>query len=126
MPHVEIHLSEKILAEIVDLGLLRYPMEACGVLLPPPTHYSQVIELPNRSKNGHDSYEIWPADVRVAIENWAKSVDEDQRNRIAIWHTHPQGNVGPSRGDLHNRIEGATYLVVALDITTGLGTPSWF
>lgn len=127
--HVQIHLDERILAEIVRLGELRSPTEACGVLLPTPwtsisAIESQVIELPNRSSSGHDGFIIWPSDIRLQIEYWADRATPEQKNALAIWHTHPQGNPGPSRGDLNDRLPGVTYLVVAL--TPNGGIPSWF
>jgi proteasome lid subunit RPN8/RPN11 len=121
-----IHLSEQILSEITRLGLSRYPVEACGVLLPAPFRGSSVIELPNRSLQPQDEYIIWPDDIEVAIGDWAHSVDELARNSVAVWHTHPRGNIGPSRGDMRKRLTGVAYLVVSLDIDGRTATPTWF
>lgn len=119
-----LHLSEALLAEIEEIGRRRLPSEACGLLLPEPLHRSQVVELPNRSLTPHDSYTIWPDDIEVAIGAWAHSVGEAARNAVAIWHTHPRGNVGPSRGDMRQRLDGVPYLVVAL--TGDQAIPTWF
>lgn len=121
----KIHLSEKLLEKINRIGQDRLPNEACGLLLPSDWHGEQVIELPNRSLRPHDEYIIWPDDVEVAIGEWAHQVDHDARNAVAVWHTHPAGNIGPSPGDLAKRIEGAAYLVVAYQ-GDGSWIPTWF
>jgi proteasome lid subunit RPN8/RPN11 len=35
-----------------------------------------------------------------------------------IWHTHPSGNVGPSRGDLLHKLGDLSYLVVSINPET--------
>lgn len=119
-----LHLTEALLAELEEIGRRRAPTEACGLLLPVPRGHSYVVELPNRSLRPQDEYRIWPDDIEVAIGEWAHSVSEAARNAVAIWHTHPQGNIGPSRGDMSKRLEGVPYLVLALmDDQT---VPTWF
>lgn len=120
----QIFLSEKILAEIEQIGRQRLPIEACGVLLPSDWRNSQVVELPNRSLTPHNEYVIWPDDLEVAIGEWAHKVDHQARDAVAVWHTHPSGNVGPSRLDMQKRIEGAAYLVVAIQDDAAI--PTWF
>lgn len=101
---------EVIVPKILELGFFRKPMEACGVVIPemsaPPDQW--VHELTNRSPDPRMSYQIDPATVAQLLSN--KEVWGD----VLIWHTHPSGMVGPSRGDMHERIEGLHYLVVSL------------
>jgi proteasome lid subunit RPN8/RPN11 len=73
-----------------------------------------VIELPNRSMRPRDSYELHGSDIVLALEHWFESVDQATRDGICIWHTHPSGNVGPSRGDLDHKLGDLSYLVVSL------------
>lgn len=123
LPRVPMHISDRILSELVDFGRERYPTEACGMLLPEPWKGSQVIELPNRSLEGHDSYTIWPDDVELALGEWAHSVDQFAREAVGVWHTHPSGLIGPSRRDMRTRLAGVAYLVVSLGEKP---TPVWF
>lgn len=107
------------------IGLDRAPNEACGILLPPPGdiykfrgHSRRVIELPNRSHNPRDSYEIWGSDIVQELIEWLEAVDDVAKNAMAIWHTHPSGNVGPSRGDLDYKLGDLSYLVVSINPET--------
>lgn len=64
------------------------------------------------------------SDILLELEGLAQELSGNELHRIAFWHTHPQGNVGPSAGDMRDRIEGASYLVVALQETEAI--PCWF
>lgn len=104
--------DETVLALIDSIGRSRMPREACGLLLPVPDRLDRrVIELPNRSV-GRGEYEIWSEDAALELRHY-DDVDEEL-GRIAIWHTHPSGLVGPSRGDHLYRHPDVPYLVVTL------------
>jgi proteasome lid subunit RPN8/RPN11 len=114
-------LSPRLIREIVRIGRDRAPNESCGVLLPPPgdiyrfrAHDRQVIELPNRSQSPRDSYEIHGGDLLLELTDWLESVNQEARDSMVIWHTHPSGSIGPSRGDLAHKLQGLTNLVVSL------------
>lgn len=99
-----------VVPRIMEIGQLRKPMEACGVVVPDLSEAPRdwVKELTNRSPSPHNAYDIDPAtitDLLAAPEIWGN---------VLIWHTHPSGHVGPSRGDMHARIDGLKYLVVTL------------
>lgn len=118
-------LTPHLTADIVRIGLDRAPNEACGILLPPPgdifrfrSHNRQVIELPNRSLSPRDSYEILGTDIVQELINWLENVDQADHDNMVIWHTHPSGSVGPSKGDLDHKIGDFTYLVVSIDPST--------
>lgn len=118
-------LSPRLTREIVRIGLDRAPNEACGILLPPPgdifrfrSHNRQVIELPNRSLSPRDSYEIRGTDIVQELEEWFDKVEPSDDPGLVIWHTHPSGSIGPSRGDLDNKLGTFTYLVVSIDPST--------
>lgn len=122
-----IHLTPTLLAEIDRIGKERAPSEACGVLLMRPRYHtpeSQVVELPNRSMRAHDTYEIYTGDMRIELGSWIHDTSEEEISHMAIWHTHPQGNIGPSGRDMKTRNKELNYLVVALTDTGPI--PTWF
>jgi proteasome lid subunit RPN8/RPN11 len=98
-------VPERALERIVAIGEARRPREACGLVLGD----GRVFELPNRSDEPASSYQTDVDDLEAL-----DLVEGDLRDGWAIWHTHPSGNVGPSSGDLKNRLDGVRYLVVAI------------
>lgn len=115
---------ELALPEIEKLGKLRAPGEACGLLLDIPRKkadgtVSAIVELPNRSMGGDGSYRIDPGDIRLALENLEEVED------VAIWHTHPSGFIGPSKGDMENRPDRDIYMVVVA-LTDDGPVATWF
>lgn len=88
--------------------------EVCGIVTP----NGQVMRLPNSSPTPSTAYEIRSADLVEAVAEYVEGVGGDMdgldRSSFIIWHTHPSGFVGPSRGDMQNRLEGFQYAVVAL------------
>ena len=120
-------LTPAILMELKRITLERMPSEACGLILPTPRDGatgSQVVELPNRSMNHTDSYEIQPIDIPLEIGPWLEDATPEEVHRVAIWHSHPGGSVGPGSIDLEKKIPNAAYLVVAL-VGNEL-IPTWF
>ena len=99
-----------IIPQIVELGLRRAPFEACGIVVPdlevPAANW--VKELQNRSSDPLNSYEIDTATIKTLVENAENWSD------ILVWHTHPRGGIGPSKGDVESKAKGLRYLVVAL------------
>lgn len=101
-----------VVPKIVEVGLLRAPNEACGLIIPnldQPIDF-WVHELTNRSPDPTNSFVFDTAATKSLLSD--PSVWED----VLIWHTHPSGGVGPSKGDLDNRhpqLHGR-YLVVSL------------
>jgi proteasome lid subunit RPN8/RPN11 len=100
------------------------PEEACGILIGgPETGGTRVMQLTNASDDPENSFVIEGEDITRAIERWCDEelctlpegvVPKDFKIDIVVWHTHPDGFVGPSKGDLRVREEGVKYLVVAL------------
>lgn len=58
------------------------------------------------------------SDIVLELEQWFAKVDQATRDSIVLWHTHPSGSVGPSRGDLDHKLGDLTYLVVSLNPET--------
>jgi proteasome lid subunit RPN8/RPN11 len=111
--------------EIVRIGNERAPNEACGVILPAPGDAlrragigARVIELPNRSMSPRDSYELHGSDIVIELEDWLRTAGHPKVDSMVIWHTHPSGNIGPSRGDLTHKLGDLSYLVVSIDPVT--------
>lgn len=105
-------LDDTVERQMAYISRMRSPSEACGLLVdqPPPGKKSRCIELPNRAIEHHEATQIHGSDIRLALEGWEGQV-------AAIWHSHPGGNVGPSRGDMESRRDstpGLGYLVIAL------------
>lgn len=93
---------DEALTEIYHLGLRRFPAEACGLLLDVPWRRSDgqmsyVIELPNRTSHTEGQYRIEPKDIIYVLDDHPDAED------VAVWHTHPSGFIGPSKGDLEMR-----------------------
>lgn len=108
-------LEKKLVDEIAGIGVKRLPNEACGILLPTPIRGVQVIELPNRSATPHDSFEMLGSDMLLALEMVMQGdFPEELIPSLTAWHTHPHGNVGPSRFDMDNRPANLKSLVVTL------------
>lgn len=115
---------DEALAEIYQLGLLRAPAEACGLLLDMPWlrsdgRLSYVIELPNRTLATSGQYLMEPKDMAFALEGYNDVED------VAVWHTHPSGFIGPSEGDLiHRPSDDVKMFVVSLTREGPIAT--WF
>jgi proteasome lid subunit RPN8/RPN11 len=114
---------EAALPEIEKLGKLRAPSEACGVLLDMPWRkadgsMSFVKELPNRAM-ADGTYRVDAGDIRMVLDGLEEVED------VAVWHTHPSGFIGPSKGDMQNRPDPNIFmLVVALTEQGPVAT--WF
>lgn len=108
-------LTPEIVTQIADIGTQRLPNEACGMLLPTPIRGVQVIEIPNRSLEPHDSFEMWGSDMLLALEMvFQGDFPQELVPSITAWHTHPHGHVGPSKFDMDNKPANIKSLVVTL------------
>lgn len=117
-------ILEQALPEIYRIGLLRYPAEACGLLVDTPRRLhtgelTHVIELPNRSLAANGQYVILPSDIAMALK------DYDEIDEAAIWHTHPSGHIGPSEGDRACRPADDVHMVVVAMTEDG-PVATWF
>ena len=110
-------LEAELVEAIAVIGRYRSPAEACGLLLPVIVKGRQVLELPNRSKQPLDSFEMLGSDMMMELEKllpWEMLEKMVEDGSITAWHTHPSGNVGPSRFDLKNKAPKLNNLVVTL------------
>lgn len=104
----------KQIEEIRRLGNLRAPNEAGGLILPD----GQVWELPNRADQyGQDptqNFHLSTEDLRALVRKWCDENPGEEEIAPIIWHTHPNGLVGPSNVDLEQRLDNLKYLVVTI------------
>lgn len=108
-------LEQEMVNMIAQIGRDRAPTEACGLLLPVEVNGIQVVELPNRAKKPQDSFEMRGSDMILALEQvFRGDFPENLIPSLTAWHTHPGGNVGPSRYDLKNKPANINSLVVTL------------
>jgi proteasome lid subunit RPN8/RPN11 len=114
---------EAALPEIEKLGKLRAPSEACGVLLDMPWRkadgsMSFVKELPNRAM-ADGTYRVDAGDIRMVLDGLEEVED------VAVWHTHPSGFIGPSKGDMQNRPDPNIFMLVVA-LTEHGPVATWF
>jgi len=107
-------VTEEVVDQVLQFGWAAEPEEACGVLTPD----SWVVRLPNVSPRPLSSFWIDSEDlVSVFLEYAIRenlSPNLLTKEMFTIWHTHPGGVVGPSKGDILAKLEGFQYLVITL------------
>lgn len=84
----------------------KVPEEAVGLL----TGDGRVILLPNRSSEPGNSFEVSRSDILAAI----RMHEIEDYSSLTLWHSHPNGGVGPSRIDMQQRLPFLNHLVVSL------------
>lgn len=122
-------LETILVEEIAKIGRLRAPAEACGLLLPIPISGKQIIEIPNRAKQSHDTFEMLGSDMMMELEklmSWESIEKLLEEKAITAWHTHPSGNLGPSPTDLKYKPPKMQSLVVTLFEDGRAPKATWF
>lgn len=115
-------MTERVVTLIRAIGMERMPNEACGLLLPDGAGGAFVIEVPNTSEEPGDSCTLSVTDMEEAVAEWIEYLAErgvdppphPAEVDVVAWHTHPGGNVGPSKADLRRRTYAVRCLVVPL------------
>lgn len=77
--------------------------ELCGLYLPTPHNGSRVINLTNYSSSPENSFVSYAFERREKLEGWWEKASQEELNQVVLWHTHPRGLIGPSKGDLDAR-----------------------
>lgn len=111
---LSVDLLNEAVPEMVRAGLEALPNEACGLI----TLEGRLAFLTNEAE-GTGSYQISGLQLEFALgELFERDPDISLLDEIVIWHTHPSGFVGPSKGDLESRRQpiliDIAHLVVAL------------
>ena len=119
-------LNEVALEEITALAQQSLPNETGGVVFPELVDGSWVAEVPNHSSEPATGMWMEPDDLRTVVMKWAALTSWPDWSRLILWHSHPGGNIGPSRQDIKNRVPNVGNLVVSLDPVTREGIPTFF
>jgi proteasome lid subunit RPN8/RPN11 len=79
------------------------PLEACGFVM----RDGSIIEIRNVAENPHGTFSMDLRQIRRTV---------DVRKIAAMWHTHPGGDIRPSKADLQAiRLCEWGYLIVTAD-----------
>lgn len=102
--------------ELQRMSEAEAPAEAVGLL----TADGRVILLTNRAEHPRNHFEVTKADILSAI----RMHEIEDLSGLTLWHSHPNGGVGPSRIDMQQRLPFCDHLVVSLTETGVLFT--WY
>lgn len=109
-------------AEIVRLGTLRAPSEACGILLTRADGGARIAEVPNRAAEPYANVLMLNEDIQDALLEVVGDpacYPGNLTRELVVWHTHPGGLVGPSKVDMEwKRKLGSTRCLV-ITLPTG-------
>src|SRR5688572_5528396 len=104
-PRPTVWVSPEVMKSLLEIARKEAPNEACGVILPEVP--LRVIQLKNRSESPQDSFQIDAEELANEITKFFGRVlhcPEDFEPRdFMVWHTHPGGLIGPSKGDMEQR-----------------------
>lgn len=113
-------LEDKLLGQLRDMAISRLPQEAVGLILP----NDQVVELINLSDYPLSSFAIQGKNLSNAIIEHGWPLTYETLKQTTIWHSHPNGGIGPSIRDLRAKVTPFSFLVVTL--SDGDLIPTWY
>lgn len=76
--------------------------------------------LPNHASDPESNFSILKADIMSAI----RMHEIEDLASLTLWHSHPNGGVGPSRTDMQQKLPFFEHLVVTLTDTDAVFT--WY
>jgi proteasome lid subunit RPN8/RPN11 len=107
-----------VAATLAALAEAAPDQEVCGLVVSGPGEAAVAWPLPNRADDPSRSFTLGPADLLGAL----RRLDEEGRDLLAVYHSHPAGGPGLSARDLEGALadgepllRGAAQIVVALD-----------
>ena len=107
-------VSPEVVDRVLTYGRAEEPNEACGIVTPD----SVVVKLPNSSPSPTDSYVIATQDLVDALHEYMERSQANPADLpmdcFIVWHTHPSGLIGPSKGDVSNKVGEFQYVVVTM------------
>ena len=112
-------LSERALDNLKWAALQAQPNETGGIL-----HGDKVYIVLNRATEPKDNFLFTREDIVAAVKQSGCSDADLLEGRVALWHSHPGGGVGPSRIDMRQKTPLPYHLVVA--IVDGDIIPTWY
>jgi len=121
-----LQLSPAILDELATLARLRYPNEACGLLIGQRDGARHQVAAMREARNLNreracDRYELDPADY-LAAELSARDAGQEI---VGIWHTHPDHPARPSETDRAAAWPNWSYLILSVDAAKVAAVTSW-
>ncbi len=117
------NLPAMALKLIADQIAVMMPQEAVGLLWESPGNEVGHRHLANISADPEHSYEVNVSELIAKYEaatgrDILQSMDEG--TMFTLWHSHPSGLVGPSRGDMRERQDALAYMVVTVNADQSL------
>jgi proteasome lid subunit RPN8/RPN11 len=121
-----LELTRDVYDAVVDAGVDGAPEEVCGVLSGTHGEASSRAEAAHPVANVADRptvrYALDPAAMLSIIE----SVEDDGRDVVGFYHTHPAGPPRPSETDVSQATwRGYSYVICALDGHPFVGSWRW-
>lgn len=103
---------------IADQIAIMMPREAVGLLWESPGNEVGHRHLANISDDPEHSYAVNVSEMIAKFEaatgrDILRAMDDGVT--FTLWHSHPSGLVGPSRGDVRLKQEALTYMVVTVN-----------
>ena len=112
------NLPSRVLGDIARHIVDELPKEAVGLVWEAPGNLAVATSLTNTSDTPESSYAVSVAEIITEFEQASgRDIVEALHDgyRLTLWHSHPSGLVGPSRGDVREKVsEGLTYMVIAV------------
>jgi len=103
-------IEGKLLEAIQSIALNERPNEAVGLILPD----DEVVQLENFSDTPDKAFAIRSTALSSMLKSHGWSVTQETLEKTTIWHSHPNGGVGPSIRDLRSRVFPFSFLVVSI------------
>ncbi len=101
-------IEGRIKRSLLEIIRERAPHEAVGII-----YNDLVYELGNHSATPESAFEFHRRDLRSLIE--ALNIPLERVNsEVVLWHSHPNGGVGPSRIDMQHKTPLDHHLVVSI------------
>jgi len=92
------------------------PNEACGLWIPATniqgTHDLWLVD--NIAEDPLKSYKMDMVDVSQLMERHNITGPGEFYEQVIVWHTHPSGMVGPSKGDIDASMFNVKYMVMTI------------
>ena len=119
---VNITIDELLCEQIIDHARRGYPYEVCGLVGGRNGRAEIITEVPNASLTPHTAYEM----ERQAMVDAIIAFQRANREVIAIYHSHPEGDAVPSELDIAQATwPDAVYVIVGLNQADDLDFRAW-
>jgi len=114
-------LEGKLEEELLQVVEANLPREVGGLIVD-----GRDIEVLHNYAQGDSTFEFRLTDIHKVLSRhdlWTVPTPE-LVERIVLWHSHPNGGVGPSREDMRHKTPLKYHLVVAY--VKGVLVPTWY